>query len=143
MQLRINLNVIQMQPRCNLDAIQMQFRCNLDAIQIHVGRNLDEIQIQFRCNFDAKIHANYVQLRCKLDTAINFQMYLFFVVKLESKVKTSVLGLGVDFVLPLSQQQQESSQKSYRRDCTKSLKFGIQVKEQGSRVKSPGIRPKT
>ena len=29
------------------------------------------------------------------------------IVKLQSKVQTSVLGLGVDFVLPLSQQQQQ------------------------------------
>ena len=32
---------------------------------------------------------------------------LEFVVKLQSKVQTSVLGLGVEFVLPLSQQEQE------------------------------------
>ena len=32
-------------------------------------------------------------------------------VKLHSKVQISVLGLGVDFVLPLSQQQQEEQQQ--------------------------------
>ena len=32
-------------------------------------------------------------------------------VKLQSPVQTSVLGLGVDFVLPLSQQQQEQEQQ--------------------------------
>ena len=31
-------------------------------------------------------------------------------VKLQSKVQTSVLGLGVDFVLPLSQQQEEEQE---------------------------------
>ena len=35
----------------------------------------------------------------------------FDVVKLQSKVQTSVLGLGVDFVLPLSQQQQQQQQQ--------------------------------
>ena len=29
------------------------------------------------------------------------------IVKLQSQVQTSVLGLGVDFVLPLSQQQEQ------------------------------------
>ena len=32
-------------------------------------------------------------------------------VKLQSKVQTSVLGLGVDFVLPLSQQEQQQEQE--------------------------------
>ena len=42
-----------------------------------------------------------------------------------------VLRLGVDFVLPLSQQQEqeeeeeESSLKSFRRESTQSLKFSI------------------
>ena len=49
-----------------------------------------------------------------------------------------VLRQGVDFVLPLSQQQeeqQESSPKSYRRDCTKIWHIDLsRVKEQGSRV---------
>ena len=49
-------------------------------------------------------------------------------VKLQSKVQTSVLGLGVDFVSPLLQQQeeqqeQEPSPKSSRRRCTRILKF--------------------
>ena len=44
----------------------------------------------------------------------------------KSKVKTSVLGLGVDFVFPLSQQQEQQQQqqpppKSIRRGCTRSL----------------------
>ena len=55
----------------------------------------------------------------------------------KSKVQTSVLGLGVDFVFPLSQkeeqqQEQEEQQqeeepppKSIRRGCTRSLKFDI------------------
>jgi len=33
------------------------------------------------------------------------------IVKLQSKVQTSVLGLGVDFVLPLSQQEQEQEEQ--------------------------------
>ena len=52
-----------------------------------------------------------------------------------SKVQTSVLGLGVDFVFSLSQEQQEQQeqqeeqeeeeppQKSIRRGWTRSLKF--------------------
>ena len=32
------------------------------------------------------------------------------IVKLQSKVQTSVLGLGVDFVLPMSQQQEQEQQ---------------------------------
>ena len=54
------------------------------------------------------------------------------VVKLQSKVQTSVLGLGVDFVFPLSQQKQQQEQqqeqpppKYIRRGCTRSLKFDI------------------
>ena len=50
----------------------------------------------------------------------------------KSKVQTSVLGLGVDFVFPLSQQQKEQEQqqeeqeeepppKSIRRGCARSL----------------------
>ena len=42
-----------------------------------------------------------------------------------------VLRLGVDFVLPLSQEQQEKeeepSPKSYKRECTKSLKLKREV----------------
>ena len=34
----------------------------------------------------------------------------FVAIKLQSKVQTSVLGLGVDFVLPLSQEQEEPHQ---------------------------------
>ena len=34
-----------------------------------------------------------------------------FIVKLQSKVQTSVLGLGVDFVLPLSQQEEQEEQE--------------------------------
>ena len=54
----------------------------------------------------------------------------------KSKVQTSVLGLGVDFFSPLSQQEQEQQQeqqqqqqqeepppKSIRRGCTIRLKF--------------------
>ena len=33
------------------------------------------------------------------------------IIKLQSEVQTSVLGLGVDFVLPLSQQQQEEQEE--------------------------------
>ena len=54
-----------------------------------------------------------------------------FVVKLQSKVQTSVLGLGVDFVFPLSQQQQQEEEqpppKSIRTGCTRSLKFDAQT----------------
>ena len=53
-------------------------------------------------------------------------------VELQSKVQTSVLGLEVDFVLPLSQEQEEEQQgeaqppqKSIRGGCTRSLKFDI------------------
>ena len=50
---------------------------------------------------------------------------MILVVKLQSKV----LGLGVDFVFPLSQQQQEEqpSPKSIRTGCTRSLKFDAQT----------------
>ena len=46
-------------------------------------------------------------------------------VKLQSKVQTSVLGLGVDFVSPLLQQQeeQELSPKSTRRKLIAGLEF--------------------
>ena len=48
-------------------------------------------------------------------------------VKLQSKVQTSVLGLGVDFVSPLLQQQEQQEEepppKSIRRGCARSLKF--------------------
>ena len=36
---------------------------------------------------------------------------LTFIVKLQSQVQTSVLGLGVDFVLPLSQQEQQQEEQ--------------------------------
>ena len=40
----------------------------------------------------------------------------------KSKVQTSVLGLGVDFVFPLSQQQeQQPPPKSIRRGCNRNL----------------------
>ena len=42
----------------------------------------------------------------------------WFVVKLQSKVQTSVLGLGVDFVLPLSQQEQEQEEQQETRIST-------------------------
>ena len=46
---------------------------------------------------------------------IIFAFYCFlFIVKLQSKVQTSVLGLGVDFVLPLSQQQQQQQQEPHQ-----------------------------
>ena len=46
------------------------------------------------------------------------------IVKLQSQVQTSVLGLGVDFVLPLSQeQQQQSSLKFTRMESIKSLEI--------------------
>ena len=57
-----------------------------------------------------------------------------------------VLRQGVDFVLPLSQQQeeqQESSPKSYRRDCTKIWHLDLSIEGQGTRLKGPGLRPKT
>ena len=34
-----------------------------------------------------------------------------YIVKLQSEVQTSVLGLGVDFVLPLSQQEQQEQEQ--------------------------------
>ena len=58
------------------------------------------------------------------------------IIKLQSKVQTSVLGLGVDFVFRLSQQEQEQEQqeqekepppKSIRSGCTGSLKFDIKT----------------
>ena len=42
----------------------------------------------------------------------------------------SLVRLGVDFVLPLSQQEeqeQESPPKSTRRKCTKDLRFGTET----------------
>ena len=37
-------------------------------------------------------------------------------VKLQSKVQASVLGLGVDFVFPLSQEQQEQQQEEQQQE---------------------------
>ena len=61
---------------------------------------------------------------------ILLRSFLKHIVKLQSKVQTSVCGIGVDFVLPLAQQEeqqqqeeQESSPKSIRRGCTRILKF--------------------
>ena len=50
------------------------------------------------------------------------------VVNLQSQVHTSVLGLGVDFVLPLSQQEleQEPPPKSIRRGCIRRLTLKTQ-----------------
>ena len=48
----------------------------------------------------------------------------YLIVKLQSHVQTSVLGLGVDFVLRLSQQQeQEPSPKPIRRGSARRLIF--------------------
>ena len=56
------------------------------------------------------------------------------IVKLQSKAQTSVLGLGVDFVFPLSQhqeQEQEQEQlpppKFIRRGCTRSLQIDYKL----------------
>ena len=38
-------------------------------------------------------------------------LFIRSVVKFQSQVQTSVLGLGVDFVLPLSQQEKEQKQE--------------------------------
>ena len=43
------------------------------------------------------------------------------IVKLQSKVQTSVLRLGVDFVFPLSQQQQEQEQQQQQEPPPKSI----------------------
>ena len=68
-------------------------------------------------------------------TSQYFDIFIFplplFIVKLQSLVKTSVLGLGVEFALPLSQQQEQEQQqqqqepppKSMRRKCIRSLKY--------------------
>ena len=47
----------------------------------------------------------------------NFDTFytISFFVKLQSQVQTSVLGLGVDFVLPLSQQEQQPPPKIYQK----------------------------
>ena len=41
----------------------------------------------------------------------NFYRTHILIVKLQSKVQTSVLGLGVDFVLPLSQEEEEEEEE--------------------------------
>ena len=46
-----------------------------------------------------------------IQAVIHFLVLNFVVIKLQSKVQTSVLGLGVDFVLPLSQQEQQEQQQ--------------------------------
>ena len=40
-----------------------------------------------------------------------FQHLIPDIVNIQSKVQTSVLGLGVDFVFPLSQQKQQQEQQ--------------------------------
>ena len=72
----------------------------------------------------------------KILTALGSNSEIGNFVKLQAKVQTSVLGLGVDFVLPLSQQEQQEEEpppKSIRRERfyfnwsltlkTKSCKF--------------------
>ena len=49
-----------------------------------------------------------------LDWGLKAQNGLF--VKLKSQVQTSVLGLRVDFVLPLSQQEKEQEQKQQEQE---------------------------
>ena len=46
------------------------------------------------------------------------------VVKLHSNVQTSVFGLGVDFVLPLSQQQDQKEQEEEEEPPLKSFRRG-------------------
>ena len=46
------------------------------------------------------------------------------VVKLQSDVQTSVFGLGVDFVLPLSQQQDQKEQEEEEEPPLKSFRRG-------------------
>ena len=46
-------------------------------------------------------------------------------VKLQSQVQTSVMGLGVDFVLPLSQQEQQQQQEA---PLTKIYQKGVYLK---------------
>ena len=62
----------------------------------------------------------YVTQLCNVSLALQ-------IVKLQPKVKvkTSVLGLGVDIVFPLPQQEEQPPPKSIRRGCTRSLKFEI------------------
>ena len=72
-------------------------------------------------------HLN-LSLRGKLKTPKVFLSWTHLIsVLLENFCQTPVqsksVGLGVDFVLPLSQQEQPS-QKSTRRKCTTDLKFG-------------------
>ena len=45
-------------------------------------------------------------------------------VKLQSKVQTSVLGLGVDFVLPLSQEQEEEEQQQKEEEPHQNIAEG-------------------
>ena len=56
---------------------------------------------------------------------ISFHLILFyfvllyftlFIVKIQSKVQISVLGLGVDFVLPLSQEQEQQEQQEQQEE---------------------------
>ena len=54
-------------------------------------------------------------------------------VKLQSKLNSSVkVGQGVDFVFPLTQEQQQEEQeeplsKSTRTKCTTDMKFGTKI----------------
>ena len=66
-------------------------------------------------------------------------MYKFLHVNLNVPVNNcqtpvQVLGLGVDFVLPLSQLQQEQpTQDIPQGGCTRGLKFGTQTKGRGEK----------
>ena len=52
---------------------------------------------------------------------LNIQYLILNIVKLQSQVQTSVLGLGVNFVLILSQQEQHKEEEP----CTKIYQKGV------------------
>ena len=47
------------------------------------------------------------------------------VVKLQSNVQTSVFGLGVDFVLPLSQEEEEQEEQEEQEPPTKIYQMAV------------------
>ena len=97
------------------------------------GRNFNEIVLDYNGKPVSQLqtmHLEILGLKSHRDILISDTIEQLSNSSPKSKVKTSVLGLGVDFVFPLSQQQQQQQQqqqeqqpppKSIRRGCTRSL----------------------
>ena len=67
------------------------------------------------------ICSNFIQVTCKIVQFQNFSLLFIF-----CQTPGYIFSLGVDFVLPQSQQQ-EPQPKSIKRGCTRSLKFRLGV----------------